>query len=77
VSVPVSVSGKHLRPNSNGFCRFLLDYARGSLLEIETQLIVAQRLGYLDAKEIEKLMELTNEIGRVASGLIRALSRTT
>jgi four helix bundle protein len=52
-------------------------YARGSLLEIETQLIVAQRLGYLDAKEIDQLMELTNEIGRVASGLIRALSRTT
>jgi four helix bundle protein len=52
-------------------------YARGSLLEIETQLIVAQRLGYLDSKEIDKLMELTNEIGRVASGLIRALSRTT
>jgi four helix bundle protein len=52
-------------------------YARGSLLEIETQLIVAQRLGYLDAKEIDKLMELTNEIGRVASGLVRALSRTT
>jgi four helix bundle protein len=52
-------------------------YARGSLLEIETQLIVAQRLGYLDSKEIDKLMELTSEIGRVANGLIRALSRPT
>jgi four helix bundle protein len=52
-------------------------YARGSLLEIETQLIVAQRLGYLDSKETDKLLEVASEIGRVANGLIRALSRTT
>ena len=52
-------------------------YARGSLLEIETQLIVAQRLSYLDSIETDKILELTSEIGRVANGLIRALSRST
>jgi four helix bundle protein len=51
-------------------------YARGSLLEIETQLIIAQRLGYLGSQETDKLLEVTSEIGRVANGLIRALSRS-
>ncbi len=51
-------------------------YARGSLLEVETQLIVAKRFGYLDTSETEELLEVTNDIGRVANGLIRALNNT-
>lgn len=43
-------------------------HARGSLLEVETQLIVAQRLGYMNSNETDELLELTN-------GLIRSLTR--
>jgi four helix bundle protein len=53
-----------------------IGYARGSLLEVETQVIVAQRFGYLSSKEADKLLEMTNEIGRVTNGLIRSLTQT-
>jgi four helix bundle protein len=76
VSVPSNIAEGAGRITRGEYLQSI-GYARGSLLEIETQLIVAQRLGYLDAKEIDQLMELTTEIGRVANGLIRALSRTT
>jgi four helix bundle protein len=50
-------------------------HARGSLLEVETQLIVANRLGYLASKETDGLFEVTNEIVKLTNGLIRFLSR--
>ena len=53
-----------------------IGHARGSLLEVETQVIVARRFGYLDSKKTDKLLEVTNEIGRVANGLIRSLTQT-
>jgi hypothetical protein len=45
-------------------------------LEVETQVIVAQRFGYLDAHETDRILEVTNEIGRVANGLTRSLKKT-
>jgi four helix bundle protein len=51
-------------------------HARGSLLEVETQLIVAKRFGYLGSNETDELLEATNEIGKLANGLIRSLTRS-
>ena len=45
------------------------------LLEKVTQLIVAQRLGYLDAKETDELLTVTNEVGKLSNGLIRSLKQ--
>jgi four helix bundle protein len=50
-----------------------IGHARGSLLEIETQLIVAKRFGYLGTNETDALLEVTTEIGKVVNGLIRSL----
>jgi four helix bundle protein len=51
-------------------------HARGSLLEIETQLIIANRFGYLSTSETDALLRVTTEIGKLANGLIRSLKRT-
>ena len=50
-------------------------YARSSLLEIETQLIIATRLGYLASKDTDTLLDLTTEVGKLINGLMRSLKR--
>lgn len=50
--------------------RFLY-MARGSLYEVETQLIVACDLGFLSEADIQKAMNIQVKIGKMLSGLIR------
>ena len=52
-----------------------LGYARGSLAELETYLLLAQDLGYLDAVIGGKLLMLQTEVGKLLAGLIRSVSR--
>lgn len=47
--------------------------ARGSLLEVETQVLVAQRLGYSDLELLDDLLSCTAEVGRLINGLYRSL----
>ena len=55
-------------------CEFVLFlcHARGSRLEIETQALIARKLGYVQETRIE---ELTVEVGKMLNGLINALSK--
>jgi four helix bundle protein len=48
--------------------------ARGSACELETQLIIAQELGFLKASEAEVLLDETREVIRMLHGLVRSLS---
>jgi four helix bundle protein len=50
-----------------------LDMARGSLYEVETQMTIAWRLGYVDATGHETLLAQTDELGRVLFGLMRSI----
>jgi four helix bundle protein len=50
--------------------KFML-VARGSAFEVETQLIIAEDLGYLSAAKSRALRESTGEIARMLAGLIR------
>jgi four helix bundle protein len=72
VSVPSNIAEGAGRITKGEFIQSI-GHARGSLLEIETQLIVAQRLGYLDSKETDALLVVTNEVGKLSNGLIRSL----
>ena len=47
--------------------------ARGSLLELETQILIAQQLNYLPRKEAEPLLQSSAEIGRMLNGLVEAV----
>jgi hypothetical protein len=51
--------------------------AFGLLLELETQLIVAQRLRLGDATALEPLFEQTSEVSRLLNGLRRSLEIQT
>ncbi len=55
---------------SFGEWRQLLSEARGSLYEIEAQLIASVRLGYLDPDQQRVLRGRTATVGKLLSGLI-------
>jgi len=73
VSVPSNIAeGKGHRSNKE-FVRFLL-HAKGSLLEIQTQLLIAGELQYLGKEETLRLLRLAEGVGRALSGLINSMS---
>ncbi|GAB4440096.1 MAG: four helix bundle protein [Anaerolineae bacterium] len=74
VSVPSNIAEGWGRGNTKEYIRFLT-IARGSLLELETQLIISEKLGYLRPEKHIVLMNQTGEIGRMLNGLIASLSK--
>ena len=74
VSVPSNIAEGKGRYSDRDFVRFLL-VARGSLLELETQLLIAQELGYATKTDTDCLLEMAESVGRALSGLINSLSQ--
>lgn len=74
VSVPSNIAEGKGRYSDRDFVRFLL-VARGSLLEVETQLIIAQQLGYISQGDADCLLGMAESVGRALSGLINSLSQ--
>ena len=73
VSVPSNIAEGQARLTSGEF-RHFLGIARGSLAELDTQLIVSQGLGYLTHAEAGPMFERLSEVGRMLSGLLSSLS---
>ena len=74
VSVPSNIAEGKAHYSNRDFVRFLR-HARGSLAEIETQILIAQRRQYLPATTTTKLSQELDELGRILSGLINSLNR--
>lgn len=72
VSVPSNVAEGHSRKSTAEFLRHI-SIAQGSLGELETQLLICERLGYLKSTRREELAQVSAEIGRMLSGLQVAL----
>lgn len=69
VSVASNVAEGQARYSRREFCRFLSN-ARGSLAEVETQIMIASDLAYLPPKETDLLLIKAAELGRILNGLI-------
>jgi len=72
VSNPSNIAEGQGRKSTHEFVHFL-SIANGSRCEVETQLIIAERLKYLNHTSLEDLLSTTAEIGRITSGLSRSL----
>ena len=75
VSVPSNIAEGAGRITNGEFLQGV-GHARGSLLEIETQLIIANRLGYLGTTDTDALLEVTTQVGKLVNGLMRSLKAT-
>jgi four helix bundle protein len=69
VSVPSNISEGKGRYTRGELLQFLFN-ARGSLLELQTQIALAGRLGYLLQRQIVDPEERSAEVGRMLNGLI-------
>ena len=59
---------------SDGYIKNFLNMARGSNAELETQLLLCIRLGYISKTEAQKALQLTEELSKMLSGFINKLS---
>ncbi len=71
VSIPSNIAEGQGRLTRSEFRQFL-GHARGSYGELETQLIIAENLGYWS--QTGNLIESLAEVGRLLNGLLTSLS---
>ena len=74
LSVPSNIAEGQGRGATREYVRFLR-IARGSVQELETQLTLALRLGFVRPEVINPLLNDTAEVSRIVSGLMRSLER--
>ena len=74
VSVPSNVAEGYGRGSKADYVRFLRS-ARGSLYEVETQMLIAVRQGFVAQHTVTVVQELLEECGRILAGLIRSLTK--
>ncbi|MBR3149599.1 MAG: four helix bundle protein [Eubacterium sp.] len=72
ISIPSNIAEGHSRSSKSEYLHFL-SIARGSLSELETQIILAQRINYLDKSQTEKALNLCDEIQKMLSAMINRL----
>jgi len=73
-SVPANIAEGHARGTRKEFANFLA-LAKGSLMETETFLMLAIRLGYLKRTEAESVLELVTEISKILTAIRGKLLR--
>jgi len=72
VSIPCNIAEGQGRRTKREFHQFLGN-ARGSVMEVETQVLIALDRKFLDSKKSEVLLEVLAEIGRILNGLMDSL----
>ena len=69
VSIPSNIAEGKGRYSPKELVQFLFR-ARGSLLELETQIVIAKDLGFMDTEVFSRLKGKSRELGRILNGLI-------
>jgi four helix bundle protein len=72
VSVPSNIAEGKGRMTDRDRAHFFAQ-ARGSLLELETQLFIARELTYISGPAAESLIQTTAEVGRMLNALIMSI----
>jgi len=72
VSVPSNIAEGQARFSPREFHRFL-SIARGSLVEVETQIEIATNLGFLAHAAGSRLHKQTSELGRILNALLASI----
>jgi four helix bundle protein len=76
VSVPSNIAEGQGRGVGNEFAHHLR-IAFGSIQEAETQLLIGERLSYVQQGQLQPVMALADEVGRLVRGLLRSVSPTS
>lgn len=68
VSIPANIAEGAGRHSKKEFAHFLSN-SQGSASELETELVIAHRLGFLEENRFDELMVRVERIGRLLTGL--------
>ena len=74
VSIPSNIAEGYSRNSDREFLQFLY-IARGSKSELETQLEIAEMLGYLKENQLQEINVLLEEIGKMLNKLISTIKK--
>ena len=72
VSVPANIAEGQGRSSSKEFAHHL-SIAYGSLCEVETHLLIANRLAFIDGPTFDALIERATSVAKPLRGLMRSL----
>ena len=70
VSIPSNIAEGAARQSNKEYIQFLY-VALASLMELDTQLIIAKNLNFLSNQSLNDLQTKTDEIGKMLNGLIK------
>ena len=73
VSIPANIAEGHGRKSTKEYAHHI-SIAYGSLMEVETHVEIAFRLGYIDEAKSKGIREMSSEVGRLLNGLAKSLS---
>jgi four helix bundle protein len=74
VSIPSNIAEGHQKLSRKEY-QYFLGNARASVAEIETQILIAKDLEYLGEIEVDRMLNLSAELGRVLNGLINSIRK--
>ena len=74
VSVPSNIAEGHGRQTDKEFRQFL-SVAKGSVFEIETQLMICMRQHYLSEVQTKSALSLCGEVGKMLTRMITSVTK--
>jgi four helix bundle protein len=74
VSIPANIAEGYGRRTTADFLRSLY-IAYGSICELETHILLAGKLGFLDSGRVNELLQSLGDVDRLCKALMRALER--
>lgn len=73
VSIPSNIAEGHSINSTKEYIQFIA-IAQGSTSELETQLLICERLNYYSYEQVKQAFSLTDEVGKMLSALKRSLT---
>lgn len=74
VSIQANIAEGRERQHRKEFLQHI-SIANGSVAELETHILIAERLSYLDTNQVKRLLDQTAEVGRMLNGLRNSLTK--
>ena len=73
VSIPTNIAEGWGRETSKNYLQFLR-ISRGSIMEVQTLLIISKNLNYISEEKFDILRNKTEEVGKILQGLIKSIN---
>ena len=74
VSIPSNIAEGWGRESSKNYLQFLR-ISRGSLMEVETLILISKNLNYINEENFKTISDKIEEVGKILQGLIKSMQQ--